>query len=148
MTLLGQPQSKHLQRDEYSFNPSVFNRRIGVIKGLVIGESISLFLWLRGKLGGHYACGGPHFGTPCHYQYFSNSFIFKNEIEKEGLPRDSPAGLSAGCPERQNVRLKRYKNERQKHGVYRSHVSLFITVNFRLHCIGVQAKILGDRLKR
>src|SRR5467141_2343333 len=42
----------------------------------------------------------PHFGTPCHYQiYFPNSFIFKNKIEKEGLPRDSPAGLGAGGPE-------------------------------------------------
>ena len=26
---------------------------------------------------------------------FSNSFVFKNEIEKEGLPSDSPAGLGA-----------------------------------------------------
>ena|ERR1043166_7259669 len=29
-------------------------------------------------------------------KYFSISFIFKNKIEKEGLPRDSPAGLGAG----------------------------------------------------
>jgi len=29
----------------------------------------------------------------------ANSFIFKNKIEKEGLPRDSPAGLGAGGPE-------------------------------------------------
>ena len=45
-------------------------------------------------------------GTPCmrsHIsvhrattKYFSNSFIFKNKIEKEGLPRDSPARLGAG----------------------------------------------------
>ena len=32
-------------------------------------------------------------------KYFSNSFIFRNKIEKEGLPRDSPAGLGAGGPE-------------------------------------------------
>ena len=32
-------------------------------------------------------------------KYFSNSFVFKTEIEKEGLPRDSPAGLGAGGPE-------------------------------------------------
>ena len=32
-------------------------------------------------------------------KYSSNSFIFKNKIEKEGLPRDSPAGLGAGGPE-------------------------------------------------
>ena len=31
-------------------------------------------------------------------KYFSNSFIFKNKIEKEGLPRDSPGGLGAGGP--------------------------------------------------
>jgi hypothetical protein len=31
-------------------------------------------------------------------KYFSNSFVFKTEIEKEGLPRDSPAGLGAGGP--------------------------------------------------
>jgi hypothetical protein len=48
-------------------------------------------------------------GTPCMrihisvhratVKYFSNSFVFKTEIEKEGLPRDSPAGLGAGGPE-------------------------------------------------
>jgi hypothetical protein len=32
-------------------------------------------------------------------KYFSNSFIFKNKTEKEGPPRDSPAGLGAGGPE-------------------------------------------------
>ena len=32
-------------------------------------------------------------------KYFSNSFVFKTEIEKEGLPRASPAGLGAGGPE-------------------------------------------------
>jgi hypothetical protein len=32
-------------------------------------------------------------------KYFSNSFVFKNKIEKEGLPSDSPAGLGAGGPE-------------------------------------------------
>jgi hypothetical protein len=30
---------------------------------------------------------------------FSNSFVFKIKIEKEGLPSDSPAGLGAGGPE-------------------------------------------------
>ena len=29
-------------------------------------------------------------------KYFSNSFVFKTKIEKEGLPSDSPAGLGAG----------------------------------------------------
>lgn len=31
-------------------------------------------------------------------KYFSNSFIFKNKIEKEGLPRDSTPDLGAGGP--------------------------------------------------
>jgi hypothetical protein len=32
-------------------------------------------------------------------KYFSNSFIFKTKIEKEGLPRDSTPDLGAGGPE-------------------------------------------------
>src|SRR5262249_47416943 len=31
-------------------------------------------------------------------KYFSNSFVFKNEIEKEGLPRDTSPALGAGGP--------------------------------------------------
>ena len=31
-------------------------------------------------------------------KYFSNSFVFKHEIEKEGLPRDSTPDLGAGGP--------------------------------------------------
>src|SRR6266849_10281846 len=47
-------------------------------------------------------------GTPCmrsHIfvhrattKYFSNLFVFKSEIEKEGLLSDSPADLGAGGP--------------------------------------------------
>jgi hypothetical protein len=32
-------------------------------------------------------------------KYFSNSFVFKTKIEKEGLLGDSPAALGAGGPE-------------------------------------------------
>jgi hypothetical protein len=32
-------------------------------------------------------------------KYFSNSFVFKIEIEKEGLPRDITPALGAGGPE-------------------------------------------------
>ena len=32
-------------------------------------------------------------------KYFSNSFIFKTEIEKEGLPGDIAPALGAGGPE-------------------------------------------------
>jgi len=49
----------------------------------------------------------PHFPTSCHYQVFSNLFVFKNKIEKEGLPSDSPAGLRAGGP--------RFKSGRPDH---------------------------------
>jgi len=31
-------------------------------------------------------------------KYFSNSFVFKTEIEKEGLPKDSTPDLEAGVP--------------------------------------------------
>jgi hypothetical protein len=47
-------------------------------------------------------------GTPCMRSHifihlattisFAKPFIFKIKIEKEGLPRDSPAGLGAGGP--------------------------------------------------
>jgi len=32
-------------------------------------------------------------------KYFSNSFVFKTEIEKEGLPGDVTPALGAGGPE-------------------------------------------------
>ena len=32
-------------------------------------------------------------------KFFANSFVLKNEIEKEGLPRDSTPALGAGGPE-------------------------------------------------
>ncbi len=37
-----------------------------------------------------------HRGTT---KYFSNSFVFKTEIEKEGLPGDITPALGAGGPE-------------------------------------------------
>jgi hypothetical protein len=42
---------------------------------------------------------------PATTKYFSNSFVLKNKIEKEGLPRDSLAGLGAGGPEFKMPRL-------------------------------------------
>ena len=41
-------------------------------------------------------------------KYFSNSFVFKNKIEKEGLPRDSPAGSGAGGREFESRCSRRY----------------------------------------
>ena len=49
-------------------------------------------------------------------KYFSNSFVFKNKIEKEGLPRDSPAGLGAGGP--------RFKSGRPDQNIARVFYSL------------------------
>ena len=36
--------------------------------------------------------------------YFSNSFVFKTEIEKEGLPRDITPALGVGGPEFKSAR--------------------------------------------
>jgi hypothetical protein len=69
------------------------------------------FLLRCGNRSEHFRCYfamGRIQGTPCmrsHIyvhratpKYFSNSFIFKTEIEKEGLPRDSTPDLGAGGP--------------------------------------------------
>jgi hypothetical protein len=60
-------------------------------------------------------------GTPCTRRhivvhratgkYFSSSFVFKSEIEREGLPRDNPAGLGAGGLE--------FKSPRPDHLLFR-----------------------------
>jgi hypothetical protein len=42
-------------------------------------------------------------------KYFSNSFVFKNEIEKEGLPGDIAPALGAGGP--------RFKSGRPDHNI-------------------------------
>ena len=44
-------------------------------------------------------------------KYFSNSFVFKNKIEKEGLPRDSTPDLGAGGP--------RFKSGRPDQNIWR-----------------------------
>ena len=49
-------------------------------------------------------------------KYFSNSFIFKNKIEKEGLPRDSTPDLGAGGP--------RFKSGRPDQNISRIFFSL------------------------
>ena len=49
-------------------------------------------------------------------KYFSNSFVFKTEIEKEGLPRDSTPDLGAGGP--------RFKSGRPTKSIFRIFWSL------------------------
>ena len=49
-------------------------------------------------------------------KYFSNSFVFKNEIEKEGLPGDITPALGAGGP--------RFKSGRPDQNISRVFFSL------------------------
>jgi hypothetical protein len=49
-------------------------------------------------------------------KYFSNSFVFKTEIEKEGLPRDITPALGAGGPE--------FKSRRPDQNISRVFLSL------------------------
>ena len=66
-------------------------------------------------------------GTPCmrsHIcvhrattKYFSNSFVFKTEIEKEGLPGDITPALGAGGPE--------FKSRRPDQNIFRIFFSLW-----------------------
>ncbi len=57
-------------------------------------------------------------------KYFSNSFICKNKIEKEGLPKDSPAGLGAGGPE--------FKSRRPDHFMFSVFYYLEVVVSLLL----------------
>src|ERR1700745_348025 len=63
-------------------------------------------------------------------KYFSNPFVFKTRIEKEGLPRDSPAGLGAGGPE--------FKSRRPDQNISR--------VFFRLLKMGDRSSQFASRL--
>jgi hypothetical protein len=50
-------------------------------------------------------------------KYFSNSFVFKTEIEKEGLPGDITPALGAGGPE--------FKSRRPDQNIFRIFFSLW-----------------------
>jgi hypothetical protein len=67
-------------------------------------------------------------------KYSFISFICKNKIEKEGLPKDSPAGLGAGGPE-----FKSRRPDQQ----YRAHFVGFIET--ALHHILTCGFLLGRR---
>ena len=65
---------------------------------MATGVSISLFL-AEGEIGGT-PCMRSHISVHrATTKYFSNSFVFKTETEKEGLPRDITPALGAGGPE-------------------------------------------------
>ena len=60
-------------------------------------------------------------------KYFSNSFVFKTKIEKEGLPRDRTPDLGAGGP--------RFKSARPDQILLNQE---FTEVQFQRCCIMVQ----------
>jgi len=66
-------------------------------------------------------------------KYFSNSFVFKNEIEKEGLPRDITLALGAGGP--------RFKSGRPDQNISRVFFILLKAQFTSFHTCG----ILADR---
>ncbi len=66
-------------------------------------------------------------------KYFYNSFVFKTEIEREGLPRGSTPVLGAGGPE--------FKSRRPDQNISRIFFSLVEALfTQKLHC-----GILADR---
>ena len=66
-------------------------------------------------------------------KYFSNSFVFKTEIEKEGLPGDITPALGAGGP--------RFKSGRPDQNISRVFFSLLKAPFTAKHICG----ILSDR---
>jgi len=93
---IAQLPANHFMRLTSNLSEAFGNRRLGFTQELGIG---SFAVFAEGEIG----------GTPCMRSHIlvhsatnkicANSFIFKNKIEKEGLLRDSPAGLGAGGPE-------------------------------------------------
>ena len=73
---------------------------------------------LRGKLGGIHACGATFQHTLPLTKYFSNSFVFKNEIEKEGLPGDITPALGAGDPRFKSAPTNRKNAFLESQGYY------------------------------
>ena len=98
VTLLDSPTANIYIWDEYRFNPS--RRSIDGLRHSRVGTDESIrCLFAEGEIGGTLGMRSNISVHRATTKYFSNSFIFKNKIEKEGLPRDSPAGLGAGGPE-------------------------------------------------
>jgi len=63
-------------------------------------------------------------------KYFSNSFVFKTKIEKEGLPRDSTPGLGAGGP--------RFKSGRPDQNIPRVFFSLLNAPFTEILTVGIR----------
>ncbi len=71
---------------------------VGVLYNL--GALGGIFAWLSlwGKFGGLHACGATLSYTVPLPSSLANPFVFKNEIEKEGLPRGRTPDLGAADP--------------------------------------------------
>src|SRR6266849_3394144 len=91
------PESCYIRIRRYTARvPSSKNRRVGVIQRLAIADAFRCF-FAEGEIGGTLCMRSHisvHRGTT---KFSSNSFVFKNEIEKEGLPRDTSPALGAGA---------------------------------------------------
>ena len=70
------------------------------LKARPVCEDLAIrLLFAEGEIGGT-LCMRSHISVHrATTKYFSNPFVFKNAIEKEGLPRDSTPALGAGGPE-------------------------------------------------
>ena len=79
-------------------------------------------------------------------KYFSNSFIFKTEIEKEGLPRDRTPALGAGGPE--------FKSRRPDHSFLRSTIKRTnyfdkaLRSGVRSDCLNLDPRLSSDARDR
>src|SRR5215475_15738312 len=77
---------------------SIPNQRLGCYQEAETDRNTFAAISLWGKLRGLHACGATfpiHLATTISV---AKRFVFKIAIEKEGLPRGSPAGLGAGGP--------------------------------------------------
>jgi hypothetical protein len=97
--------------------------RIGILRSFIRRESKTFLAGAARIFGGSrvvrlFFAMGKIRGTPCMRRhillhpgttkYFSNSFVFKNEIEKEGLPRDSTPALGVTSPVQGRVSRSKY----------------------------------------
>ena len=78
---------------------SAFNRRVGVHQAAETDRNTFAVISLWGKFGGLHACGGTFLYIVPLPNIFLTRLFSKNEIEKEGLPRDITPALGAGGPE-------------------------------------------------
>ena len=89
-------------------------------------ESVNAFrcFFAEGEIGGLHACGATFTYILPLLFLFAKPFIFKIAIEKEGLPRDSPAGLGAGGPRFESGRPDHLRRVRPLHATWMTNLRL------------------------